>query len=174
MAFDWKKVLGAVAPTLATFLGGPLAGVAVTAIAGALGLDDKSEDGIAAALAGAKPEDLLKLKQADQQFALDMKKLQLRPEELEIEDRVSARSTYAATKDLMVPILSTLVVGTFCGVTVAVLFGTLKIEAVIAGTLIGYLSAKAEQVLAFYFGSSRGSKDKDAALSDALSRSVRR
>jgi hypothetical protein len=39
----------------------------------------------------------------------------------------------------------------------------------IIGTLIGYVSAKADQVVSYYFGSSSGSKDKTAAMSDALS-----
>ena len=30
MDFDWKSVVGTVAPTIATALGGPLAGVAVS------------------------------------------------------------------------------------------------------------------------------------------------
>jgi hypothetical protein len=170
MDFDWKKTLGALAPLLGTALGGPLGGVAASAIAAALGAKDTDDATLAAAVKGATPDQLLALKNADNQFKLDMAKLGLRPEELEVQDRISARGAYSATKDLMVPGLALLVVGTFCAVTVMVLLGYLKIEAVIAGTLIGYLSAKAEQVLAFYFGSSRGSKDKDAALADALTR----
>jgi hypothetical protein len=40
----------------------------------------------------------------------------------------------------------------------------------IIGTLIGYVSAKADQVVSYYFGSSSGSKEKTAAMSDALSK----
>jgi hypothetical protein len=170
MGFDLKKLIGTVAPTLATALGGPLAGVAAGAIADALGLDDKSDDAIEAALANAKPEDLLKIKQAEQQFKLDMKKLELRPEELEVEDRAGARAMYAATKDGLLPWLAVGVVGTFCAVTSLLLLGYMKVEAVIGGTLIGYLSAKAEQVLSFYFGSTKASRGKDQALADAIAK----
>ena len=38
MNFNLKAALGSIAPTLATMLGGPLAGTAVTALEGALGL----------------------------------------------------------------------------------------------------------------------------------------
>lgn len=171
---DFKKLIGTVAPTLATALGGPLAGVAAGAIAEALGLTDKSEVAVEKALANATPADLLKLKQADHQFALEMKKLDLRPEELEVEDRISARVSYAATKDGLVPWLAVLVVGTFCAVTSAVLFGALKVEAVIGGTLIGYLSAKAEQVLSFYFGSTKSSRGKDQTLAETLAKISRK
>ena len=42
-----------------------------------------------------------------------------------------------------------------------------QVDSVLAGTLVGYLSAKAEQVLAYYFGSTKGSADKTALLADA-------
>lgn len=170
MGFDIKKLIGTVAPTLAAALGGPLAGVAVGTIADALGLTDKSPEAIEAALINAKPEDLLKIKQAEFQFKLDMKKLELRPEELEVEDRASARAMYAATKDGLLPWLAVGVVGTFCLVTILMLFGQVRAEEVIAGTLLGYLSAKAEQVLSFYFGSTKSSRGKDQALADALAK----
>lgn len=74
--FDWKKLLGTVAPWLATTLGGPLAGTAVKAITSALGLPgDSTEDQISAALVNATPEQLLALKAADNQHAEVMQKL---------------------------------------------------------------------------------------------------
>ena len=38
MNFNFKTAIGSIAPALATMLGGPLAGTAVTALEGALGL----------------------------------------------------------------------------------------------------------------------------------------
>lgn len=40
MSFDWKQLVGSVAPTIATALGGPLAGMATKAIASAIGCDE--------------------------------------------------------------------------------------------------------------------------------------
>ncbi len=174
MDFDWKKTLGAVAPLLGTALGGPLGALAGQVLGTALGVDGGDEAALASALQKATPEQLLAIKQADNQFKLDMAKLGMRPEELEVEDRISARAAQAATKDGLLPWLAVLVVGTFCAVTVSVLFGSLKVEAVIAGTLIGYLSAKAEQVLSFYFGSTKSSRGKDQALADALAVKLKR
>ena len=174
MSFDWKKTLGAVAPLLGTALGGPLGALAGQVLGTALGVDGSDEEALAAALQKATPEQLLAIKTADNQFKLDMAKLGMRPEELEVEDRISARAAQAATKDGLLPWLAALVVGTFCGVVAAVLFGGLKVEAVIGGTLIGYLSAKAEQVLSFYFGSTRSSRGKDQALADALASKFKR
>jgi len=174
MAFDWKKTLGAVAPLLGTALGGPLGALAGQVLGTALGVDGSDEEALGAVLQKATPEQLLAIKTADNQFKLDMAKLGMRPEELEVEDRISARAAQAATKDGLLPWLAVLVVGTFCGVVAAVLFGGLKVEAVIGGTLIGYLSAKAEQVLSFYFGSTKSSRGKDQALADALAGKLKR
>jgi hypothetical protein len=168
MAFDWKSTLAAVAPVLGTAFGGPLGGVAANAIAAALGVSSTDEQELAAAMQKATPDQLLALKTAENQFKLDMKKLDLRPEELEVEDRTSARSAYAATKDYMVPGLAALIVTAFVVVVGGVLFGHVAVDGALAGTLIGYLSAKAEQVLAFYFGSSKGSKNKDDSLAAAV------
>jgi hypothetical protein len=168
MAFDWKATLSAVAPLLGTALGGPLGGVAGSAIASALGVQSLDEQALAAAIQKATPDQLLALKTAENQFKLDMAKLQIRPEELEVEDRKSARDSYSATKDHMVPVLGATIVVSFVAVVGGVLFGGVTVDGALAGTLIGYLSAKAEQVLAFYFGSSKGSKNKDDALANAV------
>lgn len=74
--FDWKSTLSAVAPWIATTLGGPLAGQAVTALEGALGLSAGSgEEAIAQKIASATPADLLALKAADNKHAEIMKQL---------------------------------------------------------------------------------------------------
>lgn len=51
-----------------TALGGPLGGLAVEAAANALGLSEKTTDAVKQAVAGATPEQMLALKQVDQQF----------------------------------------------------------------------------------------------------------
>ena len=89
------------------------------------------QQGARAAMANATPADLLKLKEAEHAFKIEMKKLELRPEELEVEDRASARAMHVATKDGLLPWLAVLVVGTFCAVTALVLLGTLKVEEVV-------------------------------------------
>ena len=41
---DWKGIVGTVAPAIAAALGGPLAGLGVSALAGALGLGDGANE----------------------------------------------------------------------------------------------------------------------------------
>ena len=111
MSFDWKGLVGTVAPTLATALGGPMAGMATKAIASSLlGDADASEKDIAAALAGASPDTMLKLKQADQAFETKMAELGVDLEKIAQEDRASAREMQSTTKAWIVPVLAGLTV----------------------------------------------------------------
>lgn len=49
MSFDWKAVVGTVAPGLAGLLAGPLAGVGVKALCSAFGMSsDSTEEDLAA------------------------------------------------------------------------------------------------------------------------------
>ena len=59
-----KGVVGAVAPTLGTALGGPLGGAAASMIADALGCDN-DEKSINKALQSATPDELAMVKEAD-------------------------------------------------------------------------------------------------------------
>jgi len=167
MDFDFKAVLRTVAPGIATALGGPLAGMAVAAIGNALGMDQPTQDKISAALAGATPDDMLKLKQADQAFTLQMKKLEIDLAQLSEADLDSARKREAAVQDKTNRNLAYTIVGAFIALVIATLMGYARVDSVLAGTLVGYLSAKCEQVLAYYFGSSRSSDRKTELLAQA-------
>lgn len=167
--FDWKKVVGTVAPTIASALGGPLAGLAVQAIGAALGIDDASEEKIAATISGAKPEDLLKLKVADLDFKKRMAELEIDLERIHADDRQSARQREIATGSVAPATLATLVIGGWLAVTYYVLTGTIEPsmrEIVLRG--LGTLDLAVGMVLAYYFGSSSSSRRKDAALTDAM------
>ena len=167
MDFDFKAALRTVAPGIATALGGPLAGMAVTAIGNALGMDQPTQDKISAALAGATPDDMLKLKQADQAFTLQMKKLEIDLEQINESGLDSARKREAAVGDHTNRNLAYTIVGAFIALVIATLMGYARVDSVLAGTLVGYLSAKCEQVLAYYFGSSRSSDRKTELIAQA-------
>ena len=55
-------ILKSVAPALATALGGPLAGMAATFLAGKLGLSETSVAAVSAAVAGMSGADLVRMK----------------------------------------------------------------------------------------------------------------
>ncbi|MFN7726299.1 MAG: hypothetical protein ACK5QH_14625 [Rubrivivax sp.] len=168
---DWKKIVGAVAPTLATALGGPLAGMAAAAVSDALlGKPNGTDAEIATALQAGGPDALLRLKQADQAFAVRMQELGIDLERVHANDRADARGREVKTGDKATPrVLAGLIVGGFLLMVWFVLAGHVgglkdPVAAGLIGTLIGYVSAKADQVVSYYFGSSAGSAEKTALL----------
>ncbi len=164
---DWKSIVGTVAPTIATALGGPLAGLAVKAIGGAFGLGEgASEKEVAAAVVGASPEQLLALKNADQEFAVRMRELDIDLERIAAEDRASARQREAATGDSLTPrVLAVAITLGFFAVLGLMLFRELPAQGRDALLImLGSLGTSWAAVVAYYFGSSVGSKSKDQTL----------
>jgi hypothetical protein len=166
MAISLKKILGAVAPSLATALGGPLAGTAVAAIAKkVLGKDAASEDEIAAVLQTADPAMLLKLKELDAQFKSDMAKLGVELDRIELEDRKDARAMHVATKDWMPNALAgILMLGLGACAVVLMNHSVPPDNKEIIVNLMGVLEGAAVTVFTFYFGSSRSSSEKDKVI----------
>ena len=152
-----------VAPTIATALGGPLAGLAVEAVSKALGV---SGDEVKSMLDEGKmsADQIAQVKVAELELQKQAQALGLNFEQLAVDDRKSAREMQVSTRSLLVPTLAIIIVVSFIGVVVGTMMGLSHIESAMAGTLVGYLSAKAEQVVAFYFGSSAGSQRKDELL----------
>ena len=159
-------MIQAVAPALATALGGPLAGAAVVAIGRALGQEAPTEDSVADALAVAGPEVLLKLKQADQEFALAMRQADIRVLEVDAQDRDSARQREAKTGDSLTPRALALVVIVSWVVIQYILLTTVVDPSMreLVARVLGTLDAAVMAVLFYYFGSSSGSKAKDETI----------
>lgn len=177
--FDWKGLVGSVAPLLATALGGPLAGVATSAISGALlGHGDGTEQDIATVLATNKyPELFVKLKQADQVFAVKMKELDIDVEKLNIENTKDARSRQvemvkAGARDYTQDILAYVAIVGFFAVLYALFVRTLP-EGLPRDAfliLLGTLTKIVSDLYNYYFGSSKGSKDKTILMAERISR----
>jgi hypothetical protein len=153
-----------VAPSIATALGGPLAGLAVTAISKALNIDEKDvqstiEQGKLSA------EQLSSLKQAEIELQSKAQELGLNFEKLATDDRKSARDMQVSTKSFVPALLSILVVVAWALIQYFLLTHVIPQEmrelvARVLGTLDGALML----VLSFYFGGSSDSQDKDAML----------
>ncbi len=163
---NWKNIVSNLAPTIATALGGPLAGTATKFLANEfLGNSDANEKDLQAALVGATPEDLAKLREIDNKFALEMSKLDIDVFALEVEDRKSARGL---AKVNMRPqmILSTIFIGGYFVLIFLLFSGEVQITENIkdmANILLGVLTASIPSIMQFWFGSSSGSKEKSAA-----------
>lgn len=162
---SWQEIVNTVAPTVATALGGPLAGMATSKILSALGLKDGCEDDDIL-LSMQNPENLLKIKELEKDFKVEMKKLDIEFEKLHSSDRDSARKREASVKDITPAILSFLITAGFFGAVYVVMTGIMPpdIDKIIAGSLLGTLGTAWIAVVSYYFGSSAGSKAKDAVI----------
>jgi hypothetical protein len=162
-----------VAPSIASAVGGPLAGMATRAISEALlGKPDGSEAELAEAAARATPEQLLALKQAEQDFAVRMRELDIDLERIANEDRNSARNREIKTKDWTPKLLAGLITGGYFGVLFYMLIHGLPTtggsEAMLV--MLGTLGTAWGGVVAYYFGSSAGSKEKTEAMNRMVSK----
>lgn len=169
---DISSVLKTVSPWLASAIGGPFGAMAIETLGNVLGLQDKTIDTVKGALAGVTQEQLLAIKQADQDFQIKMQELgyaNLKDlQALENADRDSARKREMEVKDSTPKVLAYIIVGAFVILSGGVLFGDNKIDSALAGSIIGYLAAKADLPFSYYFGSSKGSADKTQIMAAAV------
>ena len=160
-------LLSQVAPTIATALGGPLAGVAVKTLSNALfGHEDASEQEVSDALSNATPDQLAAIKKIDADFKVQMKSLDIDLERIAAGDRDSARQMQQNTKDSTPKILAYFITFGFFGALVWILvFGLPQTGLEVILMMLGSLSSSWTGVVQFYYGSSAGSKAKTDALS---------
>jgi hypothetical protein len=143
---DLLNLIKGFAPALATAVAGPLGGAAVTAIASRFGVED-SVEAVTKAIAG-DPEAAIKLQELELEYA-----------KLDNEDRASARAMQIAAlqqEDWFFAMVY------FAFVT----FGTVAESGIrMADTILGVLIGTVlTGFFNFFFGSSKGSKDKSDAL----------
>jgi len=162
---DWKKIVGTLAPTVATALGTPALGFAVSTLCSVFGLDSSETDEdalhgqIAQAVARMSPEQALALKQADKAFLVQMKKLNIDVFKLATEDKHSARLMYSKdgleNKIPQITLGSLILIGSF-SLFYFVLAGDINasVDKILIGTIIGACISELKQLTSFYFGSS--------------------
>ena len=161
---SWKETLGAVAPTIATALGGPLAGAATKFIASKLlGDENASIDEIENIVLNASPEQLAQIKNLDNEFKIEMKKLDVDIYGLEVKDRDSARSNHkhSNTPAILVYMLTVLV-----AIVTYLLFNTDVPESNENNLymLLGALTTAWIQSISYWTGTTRSSSEKTRLL----------
>ena len=156
--------LESIAPTIATAMGGPLAGMAVEAISKAIGVDPSEVQNTinsgkmtADQIASLQTAEIA-LKARAQEMGIDFEKLA-------VADRTSARQMQISTQSFIPPALSIMIVLAWAAVQFFLLTHVIEptmreLIARVLGTLDGALML----VLSFYFGSSSGSQAKDTML----------
>ncbi len=155
------------APTLATMIGGPLAGTAVTAIESVLGITPTGDANKAlAACANATPEQILALKAEDNRHAEALQKAGIDLETLAQKDRDSARQREIAVKDWVPGVLAIVLTVGFFG-----LLGWLVSHEPPVGSrdilniMLGALGAGWGTMVSYFYGSSKGADAMAAKLS---------
>ena len=156
---DWLKTI---APTIATALGGPLAGLAVDAISKAVGIDPKD---VQSTISEGKlsADQIMLLKQAEVDMAARAQEMGLDFAKLNVEDRKSAREMQAETRSYIPAILAVTVTIGFFGILIGMMTETFKTSDALM-LMLGSLGTAWTGIIAFYFGSSAGSQAKDDLL----------
>ena len=158
---DWLKQI---APTIATALGGPLAGMAVSAISKAIGVEpDQVQDMISNNKLTA--DQIAQVKLAEIELQKQAQELGLNFEKLEVEDRKSARDMQATTRSMMPPLLAGAVTVGFFSIMVMMFFNKIDSANPAILMMLGSLGTAWTGIIAYYFGSSAGSQAKTDLLS---------
>ena len=154
-----KNIIGAVAPTIGTALGGPMGSMAANMVADALGCEPTPKK-IEAAVQAATPEPLAELKKIDKDFVVRMKELDVDLYALETADIQDARGKFS--KDWTSRIMGIAVVGGFMGyIFLVTLQPPEQNSEALINLVLGYLGGLASAVISFYFGASN-TKDSDS------------
>jgi hypothetical protein len=158
---EWLKQI---APTIATAMGGPLAGMAVSAISKAIGVD---EDKVSDLIKDNKltAEQIAQVKIAEIELQKQAQELGLNFAKLEVDDRKSAREMQATTRSVVPPVLAGLVTLGFFGILIMMLLGKVDSNNPAILMMLGSLGTAWTGIIAYYFGSSAGSQAKTDLLS---------
>ena len=156
---DW---LAQIAPGIATALGGPLAGLAVTAISKALGIDEKD---VQSTIESGKlsAEQLASIKQAELTLQTQAQQLGLDFEKIAVDDRKSARDLQASTRSIVPPVLAMIVTVGFFGILFALMMGYAQKSDELM-IMLGSLGTAWTGIIGFYFGSSAHSEKQSEML----------
>ena len=151
-----------IAPTVASCLGGPLAGLAIEGVSKALGIDaDKVQETLNS---GKMTSDqIAALQLAETNLKAKAQELGLDFEQLAVQDRKSARDMQINTKSWIPPILAIGITIGFFGIMYGMMSGRVTSSDALM-LLLGSLGTAWTGVISFYFGSSASSQNKDQLL----------
>lgn len=164
-----KDILAPILPTVATALGGPLAGVAVNALKKKIFPDvlDASDDQLVDHILSAAPGDLIVLKEMEFQFKRDIQELGVDLARIDADDRNSARARQVSMKDWTPTLLGLVIILGFFGLLGWIMNYGLPVQGgEVMMIMVGALAAMTTQVGNYFFGSSAGSASKNQIIAD--------
>lgn len=166
---DWTAIVKSVAPTVATALGGPLAGAAVTAIGAALGVSDPTQEKIADMFTRGQltSEHIAELKKLELQYQNEERERGFKYASLAAQDRDSARKASVAggTQKYLFWLSIFLLVMTL-GSEMWVLFVGYPrmVPEIVVGRILGLMDSVALLVLGYWYGTTDQSRQKTELL----------
>ena len=151
-----------IAPTIASCLGGPLAGLAVEAVSKSLGIDPNAvQDTINSGKLTA--DQIASIQSAEIALKAKAQEMNLDFEQLAVQDRKSARDLQTTTKSFIPPLLALIITLGFFGILIGMMTGKVTSSDALM-LLLGSLGTAWTGVISFYFGSSASSQNKDQLL----------
>lgn len=160
-----KAIISTVAPQLGVALGGPLGGMAGTMLAKALGGKSIDDAAVQDAIIAADPATLLKMKEAEQSFLIQMEQLGIDRDKLVYEDISNARNREIQVKDHTPAILAYAVTVGFFGTLGTLIFhGKPAVGGDSLLVMLGSLGTAWAGIMAYYYGSSKSSSSKDETI----------
>lgn len=167
--------------------------LAAKAVSDVIGVEVAPEaDAIGQAVANASPEQLVQMREKDNEFKLkmqalgfqhveEMAKLGLAETQAYIQDTMDARAKHAQNANVFrlgvfILLSFAVIVGMSMWGSYLLLSGgiTIKDVGIVAavfgflGTVVGYMAANTQQVVGFFYGSSKGSGEKTDAMAAAF------
>lgn len=165
---NWLDTIKTIAPVVASALGGPLAGAAVTAIGGMFGIAEPTQDKIKAAIENGQMtgEQISGIRALELKLKADEAERGFKYSELEFKDRDSARNMNIQTGAKTPAVLTWIIVAIVLSLEGAILFNGLPqgVSELVTGRILGTLDMSLMMVLAFWFGTTYGSGKKTELL----------
>jgi len=166
----FTDVLKAIAPTVATVLGGPLAGMAVSVLGDVMGVSEPTQEKITKMFESGQmtAEQVAQIKLAEKQLVVKLKELDIDLERIHATDRASARTMQISTRSLIPGMLAIGITVGFFGILYGMMIGKLTLsENQALLIMLGSLGTAWGSVISYYFGSTAGSAAKSELLAKA-------
>lgn len=168
---SWLDTLKTLAPTVASALGGPLAGAAVTAIGGMLGMSEPTQEKIAQVIANGQltGEQITELRKLEAQYKNEEAERGFKYSQLEFQDRDSARKLLIQTQSTTPTVLTWVIVLITLLAEAMLIFQATPpgVDPIILGRVLGTMDSALIMVLSFWFGSNSNSARKTELLAAA-------
>jgi hypothetical protein len=167
-----NELLAKLAPLLGTAIAGPFGAIAASFIADKMGVPEKTVKAVSEAMTADKltPDQVAQVKLAEIEFKKWMADNEIKMEQLAVDDRKSARDMHISTQSVTPSVLTWIVVVLCLSFEGLMLFGQMPkpVSEIVLGRVLGTLDGALMMTLAYWFGSSSSSRNKDDTIARSL------